>query len=54
MCIRDRVLKYPDKIDTSIKSNILFEINNAAREVSSKVIQVTSTLNDIEEDIRCV
>jgi len=46
-----KVLKYPDKIDTSIKSNILFEINNAAREVSSKVIQVTSTLNDIEEDI---
>ena len=46
-----RVLKYPDEILPDIKSRILVNVNETARNKSSNIFQVTAVLSDMQEEI---
>ncbi len=44
-----RILKYPNLVNPEQKAEYLIAADNAARDVSEKIIQVTSVINDVEE-----
>ena len=44
-----RVINYPNLVDPDEKAGYLLSANKAAREISSKIMQVTSVINDIQE-----
>jgi TldD protein len=46
---RARILQYPNFVDPRKKADYLLSADKAAREVSDKIIQVSSVMNDVEE-----
>ncbi len=47
---RPSIKKYPSSVDPGIKKDILFSVDKSSRDFNSKIIQVTSSLSDIEEE----